>query len=98
MILVRDVFQLKIGTAKQAKDLFHEVSAIAKKYGMPEGRALTDLTGNYYTFVWENTYENLAAWEGLMSDPRGAEEFGAWYQKFSPLIAGGHREIFTVVD
>ena len=33
-----------------------------------------------------------------MNDPRGAEEWGAWYQKFSPLIDGGHREILTVVE
>lgn len=98
MILVRDVFQLKIGKAKEAKALFHEASAIMKKYDLPQGRALTDLTGPFYTFVWESTYANLAAWEGAMSDPRGAEEFGAWYQKFSPLIDGGHREIFTVVE
>ena len=56
MILVREVFQLKVGKAKEAKALYHEASAIAKKYSMPEGRALTDLTGAYYTFVWENTY------------------------------------------
>jgi hypothetical protein len=45
MILVREVFKLKIGKAKEAKALYKEASALAKKYGMPEGRALTDLTG-----------------------------------------------------
>ncbi len=98
MILVRDVFQLKIGKAKEAKALFKEASAIAKKYDMPPGRALTDLTGTYYTFVWESTYPSLNDWEKSMNDPRGAEEWGAWYQKFSPLIDGGHREILNVVE
>jgi hypothetical protein len=99
MIVVRDVFQLKVGKAKEAKTLFQEVTALMKKYGMPQGRALTDLTGSYYTFVWETTYPNLAAWEGAMSDPKGAEEFSAWYQKFAPLLeTGGRREIFTVVE
>jgi hypothetical protein len=45
MILVRDVFQLKVGKAKEAKTLFQEVGALMKKYGLPQGRALTDLTG-----------------------------------------------------
>jgi hypothetical protein len=98
MILVRDVFQLKVGKAKDAKALFKEAAAIAKKYDMPAGRALTDLTGTYYTFVWESTYPSLTDWEKAMNDPRGAEEWGAWYQKFAPLIDGGHREIMTVVE
>ena len=34
MIVVRDVFQLKVGKAKEAKTLFQEVTALMKKYGM----------------------------------------------------------------
>lgn len=98
MILVRDVFQLKVGKAKDAKALFKEASAIMTKYGIAQGRALTDLTGQYYTFVWETEYASLSAWEGAMNDPKGAEEFSAWYQKFAPLLDGGHREILTVVE
>ena len=98
MILVRDVFKLKIGKAKEAKALFKEAAELARKYDMPAGRAMTDLTGPYYTFVWESTWKNLSDWEGSMNDPRGAEEWGKWYQKFAPLIDGGHREIFTLVD
>ena len=33
-----------------------------------------------------------------MGDSRGAEEWSAWYQKFAPLLDGGHREIFTIVE
>jgi hypothetical protein len=98
MILVREVFQLKVGKAKEAKALFKEAAEIGKKYDMPVGRALTDLTGNYYTFVWESTHKSLGDWEASMQDPRGAEEWGAWYQKFAPLIDGGHREIMTIVE
>ena len=98
MILVRDVFQLKIGKAKEAKELWKEANSLAKKFGQPTGRALTDLTGPYYTFVWESTHKNLTEWENSMTDPKGAEEWGKWYQKFAPLLDGGHREIFTVVE
>jgi hypothetical protein len=51
-----------------------------------------------YAFVWEVTCPSLSAWEGSMSDTRGAEEWAAWDQKFAPLLDGGHREIFTVVE
>ena len=98
MILVRDVFQLKVGKAKEAKALWKEAAELAKKLDMPVGRALTDLTGAYYTFVWESTYQSVSDWENSMKDPKGAEEWGKWYQKFAPLIDGGHREILTVVE
>jgi hypothetical protein len=98
MILVREVFKLKIGKAKEAKALWKEATVLAKKYGFPESRAYTDLTGPYYTFVWETPFKSLADWEGSMNDPRGADEWNAWYQKFAPLLEGGHREMYTVLE
>lgn len=98
MIQVREVFQLKIGKAKEVKALWKEAMVLAKKFGYPEGRAYTDLTGPYYTFVWETTFKSLADWESSMSNSTGAEEWSQWYQKFAPMLAGGHREIYTVVE
>ncbi len=99
MILVRDVFKLKVGKAKEAKALIKEATALGRKYGVPEGRALTDLVGPYYTLVWEHSYPSLAEWEQGMSNNLGADEWQAWYQKFAPLLSeGGHREIFTIVE
>jgi hypothetical protein len=99
MILVREVFKLKVGKAKEAKGLINEAAVLGRKYGMPEGRALTDLTGPYYTFVWEHSHPTLADWEQSMASSLGAEDWSAWYQRFAPLLAeGGHREIFTIVE
>jgi hypothetical protein len=99
MILVREVFKLKVGKAKDAKALLQEAAVLGRKYGMAEGRGLTDLTGPYYTLVWEHSYPSLAEWETSMASSLGAEEWSAWYQKFAPLLAeGGHREIFTIVQ
>lgn len=33
-----------------------------------------------------------------MKNPKGGEDWGKWYQKFAPLIDGGRREMFTVVE
>ena len=99
MIVVREVFQLHIGKAKEAKALWKEAAELGKKYKMPAGRGLTDFVGpNYYTFIWEMTFKDLADWETSMQNPQGAEEWGKWYGRFAPLIAGGHREILTVVE
>ncbi len=45
MILVRDVSQLKVGKANDAKARWKEAAELAQTYDMPVGRALTDLTG-----------------------------------------------------
>jgi len=98
MILVRNVFQLKFGKAREAKALVRENESLHKKYGGGSSiRFLTDVTGQYYTFVMEITYENLASFEKSATEMMGAKEFGEWYQKFAPLVESGHREIFSIV-
>lgn len=98
MILVRDVFQLKFGKAKEAKALWKEATAIRERSGPQSLRALVDLTGPYYTFVMESTYEDLSAFEKSLKDTMSKAEFGNWYQKFVSLVESGKREIYTVVD
>jgi hypothetical protein len=98
MILVRDVFQLKFGKAREAKELWNEAKAIAEKYGMAPGRILTDLVGPAYTLVLETTYESLSAYENSMNSALGSEEWQAWYPKFIPLAESSRREIFTIVE
>jgi hypothetical protein len=99
MILVRNVFQLKFGKAKEAKALAKENEALLKKHGGAASvRFLTDVTGEYYTFVMETTHENLADFEKSSTGVMGAKEFGEWYQKFTPLVESGRREIFSIVS
>jgi hypothetical protein len=43
MILVRDIFQLKFGRAKDALALWKEGAGLAQKYGYKIDRLLTDL-------------------------------------------------------
>ncbi len=98
MIVVRNIFQLKFGKAKDAKALVKESLELFKKYGHATPRYMTDLTGEFYTLVMESSYENLTAFEKSSQDTMGAKEFGQWYDKFVPLVESGHREIFNIVD
>ena len=98
MILVRNIFQLKFGKAREAKALIKENEALVKQHGNYPTRYLTDLTGPYYTLVMEMTFESLAALEKSQSETMGTKEFSDWYQRFTPLVESGHREIFSVVD
>lgn len=100
MIVVRDIFRLKFGKARDAAAVCKEAESLMKGImkDTPPPRVMTDLIGGeYYTLVMEQTFESLAAYEesarAAMSDPRWRE----WYQKFVPLAEGGHREILNVI-
>lgn len=97
MILVRDVFQLKFGKAKEAVTLWKEGKTILQAKGHAPQRVLTDLVGTFYTFVFEGEYENLAAFEKDIQESMKQPDWQAWYQKFMPLVESGHREIFNIV-
>ena len=97
MILVRDVFRLKFGKAREALANWKEMAEHGKRTGLPAPRILTDLIGPYYTMVMETTYADLGTYESGMRRVMD-EEFRAIYQKFTPLVDSGYREIFTIQD
>jgi hypothetical protein len=99
MIVVRNVFQLKYGKAREALAVMKEGVAIHKRLateGSP--RLLTDVTGRHYTLVLEMTLPSLAAFEAMVPRVFGDKEFQANSQKMVPLVESGHREIFTIVE
>ncbi len=98
MIVVRNVFRMKFGVARDAVALFQEGIALTRSIGFGSGapRLLTDLVGPFYTLVLEHTFESLAEWERsapVMNQP----EWKAWYAKVVPVMESGYREVFTVV-
>ena len=99
MIVVRNVFQLKFGKAREAVALWKEGAEIIRKGGGPgPDRILTDLVGDFYTLVVETKAANLAEFEASFKKMPNSPEMQAWYQKFTPLVEGGHREIFNIVE
>ena len=99
MIVVRNVFQLKFGKAREAVAAMKEGVAIQKRLGVDVNQRLfTDLTGPFYTLVLELTLPNLAAMETDAPRIMGDKEWQANYQKFVPLVESGHREVYTIVE
>jgi hypothetical protein len=98
MIVVRNVFQLKFGKARDAKEAMKALLAINKKMGFAQAmRVMTDVTGPFYTMVLEMTFPSLAELEReqpMMADASWKDA----YAKFVPLVRSGHREIFSVVE
>lgn len=97
MIVVRDIFQLHFGRAKEAIGLMREGAAMQQKVGVKPWRVLTDVVGDYYTLVLESEHDSLTAYEA-MSAGMGDPDWQAWYARFTPLVREGRREIFRVVE
>jgi hypothetical protein len=101
MIVIRNVFQLKFGKAKEAVALLKEGLAIQKKAmsGVEfSTRLLTDVTGPFYTVVLELTVPSLATFESYAPKLFGDKEWQAHYQKIGALMESGYREVFNVVE
>jgi hypothetical protein len=101
MIVVRNVFHLKFGKAKEAIALVKEGIAIQKRALTDvesSTRLLTDVTGPFYTLVLELTVPNLATFESYAPRLFGDKDWQANYQKMLPLVESGHREVFTLVE
>lgn len=98
MIVVRDIFQLKYGKARDAKQLLKEGLPMISQHTSRPMRILTDLVGPAYTLVIESEHESLAAYETSLKNELGAEGWHAWYQQYVPLVESSRREIFTLVD
>lgn len=101
MIIVRNVFRLKFGKAREAVALFKEGLAIQKRLAAGaefSSRLLTDVTGPFYTVVLEITVPNLATYEKETPRFLGDKEWQANYQKIIPLIESGSREIYTLLE
>jgi hypothetical protein len=101
MIVIRNVFQLKFGKAREAIALLKEGLVIQKRAATGvelSTRLLTDVTGPFYTVVLELTLPNLATLESFAPQLFGDKDWQAHYQKLTPLVESGHREVFTIVE
>jgi hypothetical protein len=101
MIVVRNVFQLKFGKAREATALLKEGLEIQKKAlsGVEfSTRVLTDVTGPFYTLVLELTVPSLGTFESYAPKLFADKDWQANYQKMSALVDSGYREVFSVVE
>ncbi len=96
MILVRNIFQVKFGRMKEAKEVWKEM--LTHFPGESRPRLLTDLTGQYYTLVLETTYKDMGEYETLSQRDLATPAMGALYQKLVAFVDSGRREMFTILE
>jgi hypothetical protein len=95
--LVRDIFQLKFGQFRAAKQLLEE--AMEKKL-LPEAadaRVLTDFTGDSYRLIFEESFDSLSTYETSLTGSMKTPDWQAWYEKMKPLVERSYREILKQV-
>lgn len=99
MVIIRNVFRLKFGKAREAVALFREGMAIQKRLSpdMP-ARLLTDVTGPFYTVVLEISAPSLSSMDTEAPRLMGNAEWQANYRKLTELIESGSREVYSVVE
>jgi hypothetical protein len=99
MIVVRDIYHVRLGRTPEALVLWREILAQAKRAhcGATSMSLLTDLVGPHDTIVVEKTFEDLASFERGAARLMQNDQWRASYQTFTALAESAHREIFTVV-
>jgi hypothetical protein len=98
MLIVRDIFQLHFGKAREALELLKEIKPQMDAMGLQTFRVLTDYVGaEYYTLILESEAENLADFESMLAKEIQNPEWRAWYAKFSLLCRSGKREVLRVM-
>ncbi|MCA9839665.1 MAG: hypothetical protein KC422_22350 [Trueperaceae bacterium] len=97
MFVVRDIFQLEFGKARDAIDLLKEIKPHMDTMGFPAFRVLTDYAGPaYYTIILEAEYETLSTYEASLAREIQDPTWRAWYEKFTAVAESGKREILRL--
>ncbi len=94
MIIVRDVFQAKYGKGGDLVALFKEAKDNWTVQYSP--RVLTDASGQFFTVVTEEQYEDLAEFDQKSAEIFSTPEFGDWFERMTKLVESGRREFYNI--
>jgi len=97
MYIVRDIFQLKFGHFKDAKQLFDNMPS---EKMMPEAanmRMLSDFTGDSYRLILEAGFNTLSDYEKSLNGAMGQGDWQKWYTDFKQHVESSHREILKQI-
>jgi hypothetical protein len=97
MFVVRNIFQLRFGKAKEAVPIAKELASINEKLGLPSGRILVDAVADFYTLVFEFPVNSLADLESGSGKVMSNTEWQACYARLIPLVESGRREVLRIV-
>ena len=97
MYIIRDIFYLKFGHYRDAKELLDEAT---EKNLLPQqqgNRVLSDFTGDSYRLIFEQSFNSLGEYEQSLTTSMNEDEWQKWYKKFRGHVKTSHREILKQV-
>ena len=98
MIVVRNTFHIQPERMKDAVGLVKEGRALVERLGFPIPRVMVDVAAEFYTLVLDTEFASLTDFETRLPQNFASSEWQAWYARFTPLVRGGRREIFRVLE
>jgi hypothetical protein len=93
MLVVRNCFTAKPGTASKLAAQIKEAAAVGK---FPHYRVLTDLTGEFNRVILEFEVESVAMFEAQLKDYGTNAAFRDKMKGYTDLYVTGHREILQI--
>ena len=93
MFVIRNTFIAKPGCASKLAAQLKDAIAV---FQMPDGRVLTDLTGDFNRVVMEHTAENLAEFEKRMQEVMSSQAYREKMAGYTELWITGSREILRL--
>jgi hypothetical protein len=93
MLVVRNCFVAKPGSASKLAAQLKEAAAVAK---IPKHRVLTDLTGEFNRVILEFEVENVSGFEAQLNDYHTNEAFRAKMKDYTDFWVSGSREILQI--
>jgi hypothetical protein len=88
-------FRMKFGMIQQGCDLWRQILDAGKGSGL-RSRMLTDVTGESYTLIMEQSHRNMMEYGPHMAAWFSNEQMKDLYGRFIPLCDSSRRTLFKV--
>lgn len=98
MFVVRDIFYLKFGRAREARAAVERIREANERLGYGAMRALADFTGASYRLILESSFESLGDYEARLTASMAMTEWREWYAEFVPFVERSEREILRLLE
>ena len=97
MFLIRNVFHVKPGNARDFIEKFKNAAPHLKAAGLVKStRILTDSVSDFWTVVIESEVEDLSAYLNMAKSIHATKEVSDALKGYVEMVNSGYREVFLI--
>lgn len=98
MLLIRDVFQCKPGTARQVAEMFKRaIPSMEQEDGFRNCRVMVDYVASYWTVVLQAEVDEIDQFDHHMATFSKRPEVREALSGYLEMVESGHREIYRIL-